>query len=233
MSRRSLFLVFLIAVFVPPVGAGEYKSGPQPGESIPGSFSPFNINGKYGKKVEPGGELVAGTHHCLVCEYDLKPVVMIFAREPKDDKLLMELLKKIDQAVAADKSATSSLHAFVVFLSPFGTDSVIEASLPDDKKTKDAAKLIDLSIGRKDLIARLDQRATQLKNVVVAYYPEEGPKGYHIDPKAEITVVTYVNLKVQKNFSFGTGQMTENSVNQIMQAVQELTAKGKKKETGS
>jgi len=46
MSRRLLLSALALALFALPSGAGDmFKSGPQPGESIAGSFSPLNISG--------------------------------------------------------------------------------------------------------------------------------------------------------------------------------------------
>lgn len=46
------------------------KSGPQIGQMIPGPFQPVNATGPY-----------AGRPHCLVCQFGLRPVVLVFARE--------------------------------------------------------------------------------------------------------------------------------------------------------
>lgn len=220
-----LFLVFASSACFLAAG-DDRKSGPQPGESIPGSFHPFNINGKYGKGMLTG-DVVDGRHHCLVCEYALRPVALVFARLPKDDKLLTELLKKLDEAVANDPN--NNLRSFVVFLSPYGTDSVIEASLPEEKKTKDPGKLIDIAINRKVLLQKLEEFAKPLKNVIVAYYMDEGPKGYKISPKSEFTILLYENYKVQKNYFFEPGQMTDFDLGEVMKGVDVLSGKTKKK----
>src|SRR3989442_11098949 len=83
------------------------KSGPQPGSMIPGSFAPMNVNGPKG-----------GRPHCLVCEYVLQPVAIVFAREPAQgkDQGLNELLQKLDEAIARHQDA--AFASFVVFLSP-------------------------------------------------------------------------------------------------------------------
>lgn len=234
LSVAALALVVLAMFGSSAAAQDQFKSGPQVGEFIPGSFNPFNVNGKFGKKIETG-DVVAGRHHCLVCEYDLKPVVVVFFRETKedktqrDDKMVMELLKRIDKAIDKDKDFTASLSSFAVFLSPFGTDTVIEASLPEEKRTKDPAKLVDLALGRKALLDRLDLRAGQVKHVIITYFPDEGPKGYNINSTSECTVVLYVNFKVQGNFAFESGQMTEQSIDEIMKSVDALVGKGKSK----
>jgi hypothetical protein len=231
MSRRLLFVgLFSLLLVAPWASAGdEFKSGPQPGEKIPGSFNPFNINGKHGKLVKDRTILRQGSHHCLVTDFELRPVVLVFARESTDDKLLMDLLKQIDQAVEKNNEAGGEMRSFAVFLSPFGTDTVIEATLPEDKRTTDPEKLVELAVGRKMLIKQLDQRAANFKNLIVAYYHNGGPAAYKIHPAAEITILLYENYKVEANFAFQENQITAVSVDEIMKAVNALAGKGKKK----
>ena len=84
--------------------AEELKSGPQPGESIPGPFHYLNVNGPH-----------ASHPHCLVCEFGLRPVVLAFARQsPGDKPQLMDLLQKLDEAVERYKNA--ELRAGVIVL---------------------------------------------------------------------------------------------------------------------
>lgn len=70
--------------------ADPVKSGPQPGERVPGPFEPFNITGAN-----------AGEDCCLFCKFGSDPVIMIFAREPSD--ALTALIKKIDDLAAKHK----------------------------------------------------------------------------------------------------------------------------------
>src|SRR5262245_52629352 len=106
MYKRISSALVLSALFVGAGGAGEaLKSGPQPGKPLPGSFHPFNVNGEKGK----------GKYHCLVCEYGLDPVVLVFADNPKDPQVI-DLLKRLDALVKKEQK-TSYLHSFAVFLS--------------------------------------------------------------------------------------------------------------------
>jgi hypothetical protein len=84
--------------------AEQLKSGPQPGETIPGPFHYLNVNGAH-----------AGNPHCLVCEFGLRPAALVFAREsPADKSPLAVLLQKLDEAVERYKNA--ELRAGVVVL---------------------------------------------------------------------------------------------------------------------
>jgi len=83
----------------------QLKSGPQPGEDIPGPFHVLNINGVH-----------AANLHCLVCDYGLRPVVAVFTREPiAANKSLATLLQKLDEDLVKHKDAR--LRAFAVLLS--------------------------------------------------------------------------------------------------------------------
>jgi len=103
--RRHVSLVALSVVAFACVElsalAGELRSGPQPGERLAATFEPLNVTGEH-----------AGDLHCLVCEYGLSPVVMMFAREPSE--ALVQLLVKLDAATGKHRS--QELGAFVVFL---------------------------------------------------------------------------------------------------------------------
>jgi hypothetical protein len=194
--------------------AGEgLKSGPPVGGYLPGTFQPFNLNGKIGKD----------RFHCLVCEYGLKPTVMVFARERPDpkDAALADLLQKLDAAVERYKDAY--LSAFVVFLSPDARTSVT------DPKPEDPAKLVEEAAAWDALLARLRPKAEKLKNVVVAVYPARGPGGYNLAKEADVTVVLYRGHKVLANFAFAEGKLSEAGVGEVMKAADAMAQHGMKK----
>lgn len=74
---------------------------------MPGPFDAVNITGKNAK----------GRQHCLVCEYGLNPVVVVFAREPAagQDGPLMSLLGKLDEEVSR-YADDYNLKSFVIFI---------------------------------------------------------------------------------------------------------------------
>jgi hypothetical protein len=205
----SALLVFA-GVLAAQEGGEKLQSGIKVGDVLPGPFDVFTINGKVAK----------GRQHCLVCDFGLDPVVMVFAREPEagKDGALSALLGKLDEAVSrhADKYALASS---VIFLSPDGQSS---ATNPAEQDTK---KLVEEARARDALVKRLEERADKLKNVVVAFMPAEGPKDYHINPKAEVTVLFYIKHKVLANFAFAEGAMTPADVDAILKAVDESLTK--------
>jgi len=103
----------LVVVWGSLAGAADLKSGPQPGDKVPGPFEPFNVNGDD-----------AGRKQCLYCKHGDSPVAAVFARTA-DDANLQRLLAVLD--IAADKNQKVEMGAFAVYLS-------------DDAKLADALK---------------------------------------------------------------------------------------------
>jgi hypothetical protein len=193
-------------------GGGGLKSGPQPGAVLPGPFDALNINGK----------IAEGRQHCLVCQNALNPAVLVFTREPAEDKALTDLMKRLDDAIG--KHGEHKLGGFVVFLSPYARSSVTA----DDTRS-DATDLLDEATKRDELVARLKARAEPLKHVILAAYPSKGPKGYNINADAEVTVVIYNRLKVVANWAFAEGKLNDAGIAAIAKKVDDTLAVGGKK----
>lgn len=128
MIRKFLLAAPLVALVAGVGIAAELKSGPQPGEKIPGPFSPLNINGE-----------TAGEKQCLVCRNGANPVVMIFAR-CADCEMTQKLIKEVDAITA--KNAGCEMGSFVVFCTD---DDATEKKLKD-LSAKEKYKKIVLSI---------------------------------------------------------------------------------------
>ena len=112
---------------------------------------------------------------------------MIFAREVSDS--LTSLVKKIDVATVANK--TNSMGSFVVFL----TD--------DEDNTQKQLKALAKKAGLKScVLATVDSPA--------------GPGGYNIAKDADVTVVLYVNRKVQANYAFKKGELKSSDIDKIV-----------------
>jgi len=208
-----VFACFALSMSLALAGGGTLKSGPQPGAVLPGPFDALNINGKTAE----------GRQHCLVCQNALNPAVLVFTREPAEDKALTDLMKRIDDAIG--KHGDHKLGGFVVFLSPYARSSV---TAEDDTRT-DATDLLDEATKRDELVARLKIRAEPLKHVILAAYPSKGPKGYNINTDAEVTVIFYNRLKVVANWAFAEGKLSEADINAIAKKVDETLAAGGKK----
>jgi hypothetical protein len=178
----------LLALFLASAAADELKSGPQVGETIPGPFHYLNVNGAH-----------AGNPHCLVCEFGLRPAVLVFAREsPSDKSPLGALLQKLDQAV--DRYKNAELRAGVV-------------ALHDDFAKPQT---------RVDLVRKWQAAAKDSKHVVVAVDAQAGPKEYKIDKDAEVTVLLYNRHKVVANVAFAKDKLLDKDVTAILSAVDKM-----------
>jgi hypothetical protein len=225
MTGRAAAVALLTAALAAPatLPAGEgVKSGPKEGEPTPGSFHPYNVNGERGK----------GRHHCLVCEYGLHPVALVFVREPADGKenpAVTSLLHKLDELLGKHKSKEQFLRSFVVYLTPEARGSVTEPALKQgdrDKQDQLIKSLVDDAVASKALLERLEGRAAKLKNVVITCYPSEGPKGWNISPKAEVTVVLYVEHRTVATMAFAPSTFDEAAVGRVMAGAEGLVGKG-------
>lgn len=105
--------------------AAELKSGPQPGEKVPGPFVPLNINGSD-----------AGEKSCLYCKNGNNPVVMIFARCGECPQTA-KLITKVD--AVTQKNSDCSMGSFVVFCSD---EEGLEAQLKDMVKNAQLKKTV-------------------------------------------------------------------------------------------
>ncbi len=174
--------------------AEEIKKGPlAPGKNIPGAFHPFNVTAR----VIPPEELERkdeeekdrakkkalytskGKFHCLVTEYDLDPVVMLFARNLDDNEVFGKLLEQID--AACQKNRTARLRAFVVFL----FDDLTNVVAQDDKRKAAVEKVEKV------------QAAHKLSNVVLTIAARDDLKKYELPDDVALTVVMYRNLRIQ------------------------------------
>src|SRR5262245_58190126 len=116
MIRFGISLASCVVLVTGLALAGEFKSGPQVGETVPGPFHPLNVTGEK-----------AGEKACLYCKNGGNPVAMIFARECTPE--VEALIKKVDGCTVKNKDA--KMGSFVVFLSD---DSALEGKLKEFAK---------------------------------------------------------------------------------------------------
>jgi len=199
MRKRWLRLAILAVLFTTGLSAlsaqDDFKSGPAVGKNLPGSFQAVNLTAPLGK--DPKDRL--GHLHCLVCEFQLNPVVVTFIRIEPDgiDKNIEEYLKAMDRAVDRNYKI-NFLRSFVVFLTPHAKSSATEPKIEDpDKIIKDIKErdaLADSLILEAQKRVKLEKRLgdlikeTALKHVVLTYMAGEGPKGFNLSPKPGTTV---------------------------------------------
>jgi hypothetical protein len=192
--------------------AGPLKSGPQPGTVLTTPFHAYTLNGTRGK----------GRFDCLVCEYGLNPVVLVFARDHPDgtDPNLLELLGRLDKA--ALRYQDSFLKVSATFLSPAAASAATGSELEDPEQ------IVKETQARDEFLARLQPLAEKLKHVTVSTCPEAGPKGYDLAKGADVTVILYVRHTVVANRAFAAGGLKAEQVGDIMKQVDELAGRERK-----
>lgn len=190
MNLRVLFLpVILLAMGT----AAADGAGLTPGSDLPGPFRPFNVaNGKYENQF-----------FCTVCEHGLNPGVLIFVQNVASvgqDAPLAKLLRNLDKY--ALNNPKTRLRSFAVFLYTDLSDVVTE----NDARESHVAELRTLqkTADLRQLVLALDGTANLQKS------------GYDIDPKSEVVVVLYDQLKVQKVFTYQAGKLTAADVDTIL-----------------
>jgi hypothetical protein len=199
-------LLVVMSLGLAGAGKGDKKklvSGPQVGKTLPGPFDSRVVNGEF-----------KGKQHCLVCENRLFPVVLVFVREPKelDEKSpILYLFEKLEDAM--ERHEIVYLKGVGIFLSPHAHSS---ATVAGEKK---AEELVAEAKDRLELSKKLESRAAKLKNVVLASFPEEGPKGYKIHPDAEVTIIFFNTLKVLTNEAYPEGKLTREDVDRFVATV--------------
>jgi hypothetical protein len=204
---RPLMLLagLLLVGLCVPMRSAEIKEGPlAAGQNVPGSFHPYNVtarektaeeleeadkeamekgDGKDKDKFAEERYTSEGKFHCLVTEYDLDPVVMLFARGLNDSEGFKELLTKLD--AACTKYRARRLRAFVVFV----VDGATDITKDDDKRKELAAEASTLA---KDL---------KLRNVVLTLDTEADLAKYKLG-KSALTAVLYRALRIRSGQTF-------------------------------
>ena len=166
MIRKFLLAAPLVALVAGFAVAAEIKSGPQPGEKIPGPFSPLNVNGDD-----------AGEKRCLVCKNGTNPVVMIFARNA-DDPMTQKLIKEVDAVTA--KNAGCDMGSFVVFCTDDDTTEKKLKDLNAKEKYKKVILSVDNPAGPKNYKVSKDA------DVTVVLYTKHMVKANHAFKAGEL-----------------------------------------------
>jgi hypothetical protein len=123
---------------------------------------------------------------------------MIFAREISAP--LTSLVKKLDEAT--DKNSKAKMGSFVVFLGDEGDLEKQVKSLADKESIK--------------------------KTILSTMSTQSGPEKYKVAKDASITVVLYNKRKVEANYAFEKGKMSDKDVEQIVGDLSKILPKDKK-----
>jgi hypothetical protein len=201
MSCRLVIGLFVLSVSV--VLAGEAKDPLAPGNKLPGSFHPFNVTTvlpsldepEEGKEKPKRKSIVEpytskNKFHCLISEYDIDPVVMVFARGIDDNAALQQLLKDVDATIDRNRKVMR-LRAFVVFL----YDDLTNLVEQDDKREELAKKLEKLADDLK------------LRSVVLTISCKADLDKYRLPDDAALTAVLYRKLRIVSTFKLGRDKL--------------------------
>jgi hypothetical protein len=167
MIRKLLAGPVAVALVAGFAAAAEIKSGPQPGEQVPGPFTPLNVTGED-----------AGKKQCLVCKNGTNPVVMIFARSA-DAAETKKLIKAVDAATA--KHSDCDMGSFVVVL----TDDEDKAGTAL-KEFADREKLKKVVLSTDSPAGPPKYKVSKDADVTVVLYTRHEVKANHAFKKGEL-----------------------------------------------
>ena len=192
------------------------RSGPQPAAKgqrpvkVPASFEAHTFNGRHPDRF-----------HCLVCENDFFPTVLMFLKEPAEGKdaaikaLFVKLEGMVDKyAVLNQYPEVASFSVYAVFLSEAAQTSLTK---PDEK---DPAGLVKEATARRALYLRMREWAKPLKKVTIAAAIPEAVQAYQLNPAAELTGIYYDAFNVLENFAFAEGAFKEEDIEPIVARVE-------------
>jgi hypothetical protein len=145
--------------------------------------------------------LERGRSHCYVCETADRPAVAVFARQPSAS--LGKFAQELDKALAEHEKA--ELRSWITFLH--------EDQLNFDPK-----------------LVAWSQKLALRRLPVGTYEDTVGPPSYRLARDAEVTVILFVKQKVVANFAFRTGELNDDQVAKVVQALLEIVSakKGQK-----
>ncbi len=204
-------VVFSAAASSIAVSGAELESGIAVGELV-ASFEVVKCAGAESDEVKVGEKL------CYVCKYDLRPVVLVFARSSdkrtsdkrssdkrssdkrSSDKRLSRLASRLDKTVA--KLSDSQLAAFISLI---GSES---------EKLQMRAKRLGAAL--------------KLKNVPIVVpvkNTKNGPVEFKLAPNVEISVMFYVEGVVKANYSFAPEKLDDQGIEAMLDEVAAVLGK--------
>jgi len=241
MRRWVAFLAFVvlgILVVGPATRGGEEKGPLVPGANVPGTFHPYNVNVALPPpSTDPDEKPKAkakyttkGKFHCLISEYDLDPVVMLFAHNLDTNKGFRDLLKSLDSAL--DRHRIARLRSFVVFVydKEDPKDPDFRVAGKPDVKADDLKKYNELEDRRQKIAGDLEKMVGDLglKQVVVTFAGKKDLEAYALKDEHALTAVLYKDLRIASVHRLTLDQLNEPESPQakaILEAADKLAAR--------
>jgi len=169
------------------------------GESFSGE--PCTSGPQPGQRCGPYAALIAtgperGQSFCYVCQTGDKPAVVVFAHMLTEP--LGKLVAQLDKAMAEHQKA--DLRVWVTFLS----DHQLELDPQVVKWSQQyAIRRVPLGIFEDPL----------------------GPPSYRLSKDADVTVLLFVKQKVVGNFAFRSGELNDDKIKEVMNALPRIIDK--------
>jgi hypothetical protein len=100
-----------------------------------------------------------------------------------------------------------------------------------DKADVEAKDLIETANEKEKLVKLLKEKAKTagLKQVLVGIESSEGPKAFHIKPRADVTVIIYDKHRVVDSKDYKRGEFDEKAAAAVLKKVDALVARIKGK----
>lgn len=137
-----------------------------------------------------------GQSFCYVCETGDRPAVIVFARRLSDP--LGKFVAGLDKALGEYKGA--DLRTWVTILA-------------DDQPGLDAK------------VVQWGQHHAVRRVPVGVFEDPDGPPSYRLTREADVTVLLVVKQRVEANFAFRPGELTDEAVAEVMKAIPRIAAK--------
>ncbi len=207
--RLSLLCLFLhttvLAAGQPPAAKDAKAATLAPGNNLPGPIHPYNVTGPN-----------KGRYHSLLAEHGLDPIVIVFARNLESEDPngpVMELLTQLDLAI--EKNPKARLAVMAVSLSDT-LPEVVGADVKSDERRRDIA-------GKLEALAA----ARSLKYVVLTLAGKDDVEKYHLDEKADATVVLANKYRILSVYALNKDQLKAKSGDILAEVANKIGAKQK------
>jgi hypothetical protein len=210
-SFAPLGATLLIAVWISLANAeGELKSGPQPGDEVPGPFQVLQVTGNKDR---------VGKFVCPVCEHGFGPAVLVFFREPGEaNGPIASLFQKLDGFIESHPDLR--LGVFGISLNDGGYQEALVGKIEDSKVAELALTKAILAKDEKARQLSALAEAAKLQHAVLALSTAEGPKEYKINKDADVTILFYTKHQIQGSYAFGKDGFTAQEADKIAQDVE-------------
>jgi hypothetical protein len=189
-------------------------SGLPVGSDLPGPIHAMSISGEF-----------AARYHDPITDNALNPGVIVFVWEiPSPDQPLAKFIQGMDGLVKQFPDIRWGLD--VIVLDDGGYQQALVTTIDDGKYVTD----LPLTKALKEK----DDRVLQLQNlskklglrlVEFSLGRDDGAAGYHINPDAGMTMLLYYKFKVLGNWSLSKKDMTDESVQRILNELKARLAK--------